>query len=399
MPRERTPETPATPSPVPDAGSMSAPSPSETPPTPAPTDTPEPTPAPSPKPPPAIQDGSFAHPFWVEAFPATFNGDTRVSGTESVSTYACAPTTREDGPELVYAFESSEAGILTAVLDDVSGDTFDVDVHILDAPDPGACLARGNISVARAIAASKTYYVVVDTWFNGTTALEAPFTLSLGFTALADDGSCPSDMVSVPSPSGKVCMDRFEAPNLVGEQPFVMFTFPEADTWCQARGKRLCYDDEWTFACGGLENRTYVWGNDLGASTCNNRKTYRPYDQDEVGKWPAGVNGPSIANRAAQFAAAAMVSPTAAEGAAHIESLYQAEGSGAYPSCVDEWGVYDLTGSVEEWTRRRDGGEPGFHGSLKGRYWADTRTCQSNITSHADAFRFYEIGFRCCRDP
>lgn len=39
-----------------------------------------------------------------------------------------------------------------------------------------------------------------------------------------------------------------------------------------------------------------------------------------------------------------------------------------------------------------------FHGCLKGRYWADTRTCQDIILTHGDLFRFYEIGFRCCKN-
>lgn len=33
-----------------------------------------------------------------------------------------------------------------------------------------------------------------------------------------------------------------------------------------------------------------------------------------------------------------------------------------------------------------------------GRYWADTRTCQDIILTHGDLFRFYEIGFRCCKN-
>ena len=43
-------------------------------------------------------------------------------------------------------------------------------------------------------------------------------------------------------------------------------------------------------------------------------------------------------------------------------------------------------------------GAQGFTGNLEGRYWAEHRTCQDDITVHGDAFRFYEIGFRCCRD-
>jgi formylglycine-generating enzyme required for sulfatase activity len=67
--------------------------------------------------------------------------------------------------------------------------------------------------------------------------------------------------------------------------------------------------------------------------------------------------------------------------------------------CTAGNGVFDLTGNIEEWTRRRDGGQANFHGNLKGRYWAETRTCQNSITTHGDTFRFDEIGFRCCREP
>ena len=82
----------------------------------------------------------------------------------------------------------------------------------------------------------------------------------------------------------------------------------------------------------------------------------------------------------------------------HVEAIYQGEPSGSNAGCVGPAEVYDLVGNVEEWTRRRDGGVPDFHGSLKGRYWAESRTCQSRVTTHGDYFRFYEIGFRCCLD-
>lgn len=80
-------------------------------------------------------------------------------------------------------------------------------------------------------------------------------------------------------------------------------------------------------------------------------------------------------------------------------SLYQGTAAGERPDCVAEAGVEDLVGNVEEWVRRRDGGDgPQFSGALVGRYWAESRTCRSRVTSHGNAFRFYEIGFRCCRD-
>jgi formylglycine-generating enzyme required for sulfatase activity len=79
--------------------------------------------------------------------------------------------------------------------------------------------------------------------------------------------------------------------------------------------------------------------------------------------------------------------------------LYQGEGGGENAGCVNEYRVFDLVGNVEEWTRRADGAGTDFHGALKGRYWAESRTCQSTVTTHGDTFRFYEIGFRCCAAP
>ena len=61
-------------------------------------------------------------------------------------------------------------------------------------------------------------------------------------------------MMAVPSTYasvGSVCMDRFEAPNRLGEDPLVMYDLYEAEAWCGARGKRLCYMDEWQTACEG----------------------------------------------------------------------------------------------------------------------------------------------------
>src|SRR5262249_40434569 len=55
----------------------------------------------------------------------------------------------------------------------------------------------------------------------------------------AADAPCPADMLLV----GATCMDRFEAPNVPGALPLVMYTFVEAEAWCGARGKRLCFED------------------------------------------------------------------------------------------------------------------------------------------------------------
>ncbi len=204
---------------------------------------------------------------------------------------------------------------------------------------------------------------------------------------------CASDMVEVQG----FCMDRFEAPNVEGELPLVMYSLYEAQDWCDARGKRLCYDDEWTLACGGEEANPYPYGAARVAGQCNDEETWRVYSQSDLNRWPASASTSDITSYEELIAAASTTNGLLA--AEEIESLYQAEAGGANPGCDSEFAVADLVGNVEEWTLRRDGGDGGeFTGNLKGRYWAESRTCQGNVTNHGNGFRFYEIGFRCCSD-
>jgi len=212
-----------------------------------------------------------------------------------------------------------------------------------------------------------------------------------------DAAPCPDDMVLWEG----ACIDRHEAPNRAGDLPLVMYTFVDADAWCASRGKRLCFDDEWLAACEGPDADPFPYGPTLVPGECNDDETWRTYDQDLLNGWPSsGASSPDVESFADLLAAARAVSTTAAAAADHVESLYQGEPAGSNAGCVGAAGVFDLVGNVEEWTRRRDGGSgPEFHGALKGRYWAESRTCQSAVTAHGDGFRFYEIGFRCCRDP
>ncbi len=208
-----------------------------------------------------------------------------------------------------------------------------------------------------------------------------------------DTGPCPGDMAQVAG----ACMDRYEAPNRAGALPLVMYSFDEAEDWCQARDKRLCTDAEWLEACEGAEAWSYPYGEDHLPGVCNDEESWRVYSQHALNHWPADAAEPGIESLEELLARARSLG-TGAVAAEEVESLYQGEGGGENPGCAGSAGVFDLVGNVEEWTRRADGGSHAFHGNLKGRYWAESRTCQSNLTSHGDGFRFYEIGFRCCRD-
>lgn len=210
----------------------------------------------------------------------------------------------------------------------------------------------------------------------------------------ANLGPCPSDMVL----AGSACMDRFEAPNVAGAKPLVMYTFVEADAWCTAREKRLCFDDEWQSACEGPAKEKYPYGNTHQAGACNDAKTWKQYTQSLLNGWPASASTTAIETLDELLALARTKGASATSAANHVLALYQGTGGGEASACEGEGGAMDLVGNVEEWTRRRDGGMALFHGSLKGRYWAEARTCQSAVTTHGDNFRFYEIGFRCCAD-
>jgi formylglycine-generating enzyme required for sulfatase activity len=235
---------------------------------------------------------------------------------------------------------------------------------------------------------------------GASTSADAP----MGSDAVIDDaaieidasiGPCPDDMALV----GTTCMDRFEAPNIAGAKPLVMYTFVEADAWCGARQKRLCFDDEWQFACEGPAKEKYPYGDTRQAGACNDNKTWKPYTQSLLNGWPASASTPSITSLDELLDLARTKGTSATSAANHVLALYQGTGGGEASACEGESGVMDLVGNVEEWTRRRDGGMALFHGSLKGRYWAEARTCQSAVTTHGDNFRFYEIGFRCCSEP
>lgn len=186
---------------------------------------------------------------------------------------------------------------------------------------------------------------------------------------------CPSGMVRVKD----FCVDRYEAPNRKGARPLAMQSASDADAWCAAHHKRLCKEDEWIDACEGEEHRAYPYGNDHVDDRCNDGKPWKEVNETTLNKWPAP------------------------EAQAHAKDLYQAARSGSKRKCVSEDGVYDLTGNVEEWVVRTRDHANDWPYLLVGCYWSGCYgggkpTCHSTNNAHGPEFRFYETGFRCCKD-
>jgi formylglycine-generating enzyme required for sulfatase activity len=207
--------------------------------------------------------------------------------------------------------------------------------------------------------------------------------MGLGRSSRAvDAGTHPRHRVGCPSSMARVrdfCVDRFEAPNRRGEKPLVMQSAKDAEAWCSAHRKRLCTEDEWMAACEGEQRWAYPYGPTHVDARCNDDAPWHSVDEAKLAKWPAP------------------------EAKAHATELYQATPSGAKRQCESEAGIYDLTGNVEEWVVRTREHANGWPYILIGCYWSGCYgggkpTCHSTNNAHGPGFRFYETGFRCCRD-
>jgi formylglycine-generating enzyme required for sulfatase activity len=168
----------------------------------------------------------------------------------------------------------------------------------------------------------------------------------------------------------RFCIDRYEYPNVAGARPVVMKSWDQASSLCAARGRRLCKGSEWTLACEGEERLPYPYGRDRDASACN-------VDLPVSGPFPRWVEH-----------------PPKGVGVSLVD--WRAR-SGEWERCVSPYGVYDMTGNVDEWVVN-ESGHP-FASGLKGGYWGPVRDrCRPMTVAHDTKFAFYQIGFRCCAD-
>jgi sulfatase modifying factor 1 len=171
----------------------------------------------------------------------------------------------------------------------------------------------------------------------------------------------------------RFCMDRYEWPNKVGALPRYMASWNEARSSCEAIGKRLCSDTEWTLACEGPDRQPYPYGDGYMRDdrACNIDKPY-------IWPQPEKVYDPHTS-------------------AAELARLDQREPSGSRTACVSPYGVHDMVGNVDEWVNNESQSGHPFKGGLKGGYWGPVRTrCRPMTTAHEESFRYYQIGFRCC---
>ncbi|HEY5377276.1 MAG TPA: SUMF1/EgtB/PvdO family nonheme iron enzyme [Polyangiaceae bacterium] len=174
------------------------------------------------------------------------------------------------------------------------------------------------------------------------------------------------------------CIDVFEYPNRAGAKPPVMLNFYEASGLCAAEHKRLCYESEWVAACEGPDEKPFPYGYVRSSEQCNFDNRWVDPHLDRV-----YAKDPEIART-------------------ELARLDRSLPSGQKAGCVSDYGVYDLTGNVDEWALA-DFDRPREHAkfaALKGGAWGHVRNaCRPVTTSHVPEFRYYFIGFRCCSEP
>jgi hypothetical protein len=224
-----------------------------------------------------------------------------------------------------------------------------------------------------------------------------------GAIAPASPGArCAPDMALV---HGVVCVDRYEAsvverapdgafvahaPNepfeaghvyvsrsVAGVLPQAYVSGAQALVACREAGKRLCSPVEWRAACAGSQGYAFPYGPDRVPGRChdsgaNPMLTFHA-DTRGRGYGPLELNDPR-----------------------NIELDGTLAKTGAFPECVNDFGLYDMVGNLHEWTA-----DP--NGTFQGGYWLDTSLhgdgCAYRTIAHPFDYHDYSIGFRCCADP
>ncbi len=158
----------------------------------------------------------------------------------------------------------------------------------------------------------------------------------------------------------RFCIDKLEYTKSGEKLPLAHQSWTSAKGVCEAQGKRLCMEAEWQFACEGPDMHPYPYGDGLtrDATACN-------IDKTNLGR----------AN----------------------DLIDYREVSGSHPRCVSPFGVYDMSGNIEEWATQETPPDPKDRSTMKGAWWLPGRnTCRARTVGHTEIYEGSQVGVRCC---
>jgi PKD repeat protein len=157
---------------------------------------------------------------------------------------------------------------------------------------------------------------------------------------------CPLGMLAMARNDGTTfCIDKYEWPNIAGQQPLTSASWVQAKIFCMDAGKRLCTSSEWTTVCRGPGGSAYPYG-----------MAY------EKGKCPSEGKGPWR--------------------------------SGRFPQCGGQGQAQDMVGNVWEWVEDKRGDYPVMMG---GTYrFGEAADC-SLSSEGGVGLKSGDVGFRCCK--
>jgi formylglycine-generating enzyme required for sulfatase activity len=157
----------------------------------------------------------------------------------------------------------------------------------------------------------------------------------------------------------RFCIDRTEVTQPGNDLPTSDLSYVRAVALCRERGRRLCLESEWTFACEGEEMQPYPYGYER-RPVCNQDRTDLS-DKDGLRDYRAPAS--------------------------------------SFPECISPFGVQNMVGNVDELVQRDRPYDPRFRNALKGGWWmAGRNRCRPATTAHDDYFHQLQIGTRCCAD-
>ncbi|MBT3218823.1 MAG: metallophosphoesterase family protein [Proteobacteria bacterium] len=130
----------------------------------------------------SCEEGRSCNPIVIDTFPFTDSRNTVHAYSYDIDAYSCAPETNESGAEYYYSVNIPSKGTLSATLNDTSGGSVDIDIHLLDGISGDTCIVRDNVSFEQVVAAGD-YYLVADTWVNSSDhALDGQYEILVEFS-------------------------------------------------------------------------------------------------------------------------------------------------------------------------------------------------------------------------